>query len=280
MKYLMWLLWMFPRVEGDGDGDGGDSDGGGDGGDSGGDGDAAGGDTDNRKPLGGDSPEARPDWCAEKFWNPDLKAPRTEQLAKSFNELEGKFREKSDTIKEEIRAEMRADAPEKYEVNLSEDLKIPEGVELDFSDEDPLVDWFFGFARDNGMSQATVDEALNKYIGIEMANMTDIGAEIEKLGDHGQDRMLRVHNWLESKLSTEQLNALHPLLNSAAQVESLETLMKSAGPADFEADAGGAPLSLDELRTMQNDKRYWQDKDPAFIKTVQDGYERLYKGQQ
>ena len=163
---------------------------------------------------------------------------------------------------------------------MPEDLKIPDNVELDFSEEDPLVSWFFGFAKENGMSQDTVDKALNQYVGIEMENMTDISAEIEKLGDHGQDRMLRVHNWLESKLSTDQLTSLNPLLNTAGQVEALEALMKTQGPADFDADAGGAPLSLDELRTMQNDKRYWQDKDPAFIKTVSDGYARLYKGQQ
>jgi hypothetical protein len=56
--------------------------------------------------------------------------------------------------------------------------------------------------------------------------------------------------------------------------------MKTAGPADFDADAGGAPLSLDELRSMQNDPKYWQTKDPAFIQKVSDGYKRLYKGQE
>ena len=274
MKYFMWLLWLFPRGEGDGDGDGGgdgDGDGGGDGdGDGGGDGDGQHKDTD---------PEGKPEWLADKFWNPEIKQPRTEQLSKSFNELEGKMRGNADTIREEIRAEMVASAPDSYTVNLSEDLKIPDNVELDFSEEDPLVNWFFGFAKENGLSQETVDKALNGYVEVELGNMTDITAEIEKLGDHGQDRMLRVHNWLESRLSADQLASLNPLLNSAAQVEALEILMKQAGPADFDGDGGGAPLSLDELRQMQNDKRYWQDKDPVFIKKVQDGYERLYKNQ-
>ena len=189
------------------------------------------------------------------------------------------MREKGDVIREEIRAEMAASAPEKYEFNLSEDLKIPDNIDLDFSAEDPMVEWFFGFAKENGMSQETVDTAINQYIGIELNNMTDVAGEIEKLGDHGQDRLLRVHNWLESKLSEDQLKSMNPLLNTAAQVEALEVLMKTAGPADFDADAGGAPLSLEELRAMQNDKRYWQDKDPAFIKTVSDGYARLYKNE-
>lgn len=277
MKYFLQLLLMFiPRGEGDGDGGGdGDGDGSGDGaGDGDGDGAAGGG-----GPIGGSDPEGKPDWLADKFWNPDLKAPRTEQLGKAYNEIEAKMRGKSDELKEELLAEIRAQAPENYTVNLSDDLKIPDNIELDFSDEDPLVSWFFGFAKEQGMSQEAVDKALNEYVGIEIANMPDVSAEIEKLGDHGQDRMLRVHNWLESKLSDDQFASLNPLLSSAAQVEALEILMKSSGPADFEGDGGGAPLSLEELREMQKDKRYWQDKNPAFIKKVEEGYARLYKGQ-
>ncbi len=276
MKYLMRLLWIFLPRAGEGDGnDDGSGDGAGDGAGSG-DGNGTG---DHRKPLGGDDPDARPDWLAEKFWNPDLKAPRTEILGKAYNELEGKLRGNAHTIREEIRAEMIASAPEKYEVNLSKDLKIPDNVELDFTDDDPLVKWFFGFAKANGMSQETVDQALNEYVGIELGNMTDVAAEIEKLGDHGQDRMLRVHNWLEGKLSDDQFKALNPLLSSATQIEALEVLMKSASPADFHADTGGAALSLEELREMQDDPKYWREKNALFIKKVSDGYARLYKGQ-
>ena len=276
MKYLIRLLWLFlPRGEGgdaNGDGSGGGSgDGSGDGtGDS---------STGQRKPIGGDDPDAKPDWLADKFWNPDLKAPRTEILGKAYNELEGKMRGKEEDLRESIRAEMRSSAPDSYKVNLSEDLKIPDNVDLNFSDDDPLVKWFFGFAKDQGMSQETVDKALNEYVGIELAGMTDIAAEIEKLGDHGQDRMLRVHNWLESKLSDDQFKAMNPLLNSSDSVEALEVLMKTAGPADFDGDSGGAPLSLLELREMQNDPKYWQEKNVLFIKKVEEGYKRLYKGQ-
>ena len=99
--------------------------------------DPAGGDSGdpapNPAPIGGSDPEGRPDWLPEKFWNPDLKAPRAEVMAKSFTELEGKFREKTDVLKEEIRAEMRASAPESYEVKLSEDLELPDNIELDLN---------------------------------------------------------------------------------------------------------------------------------------------------
>ena len=277
MKLLMWLMGLLiPREEGNG------NDGGSDGGhsDSGGDADGTGGDA----AASGDGslgkiPDGKPDWLPEKFWNQDLKAPRTEVLAKSFSELEGKLRSKTDDLKATILEEMKASAPDEYALNLAEDLEIPEGVELDLSAEDPLVGWFFGFAKENGLSQEIVDSAINEYVKIELAGMTDINAELEKLGDHGRDRLLRVHNWMEGKLSDEQFAALNPMLSSAESIEALETLMKQSGPGDFEGDTGGTALTLEELREMQNDERYWKSKDPVFIKKVQDGYERLYKGQ-
>jgi len=141
------------------------------------------------------------------------------------------------------------------------------------------VKWFFGMAKEEGMPQETVDKWINEYVGIELGNMTDIKAEIEKLGDHGQDRMLRVHNWLESKLSDDQFKALNPFLSTAVQVEALEVLMKTAAPSDFQGDGGGSPLSLEELRDMQNDPKAWQEKNPIFLKKIQEGYDRLYKNQ-
>jgi hypothetical protein len=228
-------------------------------------------------PLGGDDPERKPDWAAEKFWNPDLKQVRVEPLHKAYNELEGKLRTSHEDLKAEVLAEMQAQAPEAYEVSLSEELGIPDNVELNLSDEDPMVQWFFEKAKTKGFTQDEVNEWLNDYVKIELAAMPDVNAEIEKLGDHGQDRLMRVNNWMESRLSEDQLKAINPLLSSAAQVEALETLMKSTGPSNFDGESAAAPLSLEELRQMQNDKRYWQDKDPAFIKKVQDGYQRLYK---
>jgi len=270
MKYLLKLLWLFvPRetpIEPDAPADApADSN--------------PGDPVDPPKPLGGSDPEGRPDWLPEKFWNPDLKSPRAEVMAKSFTELEGKFREKTDVLKAEIHAEMRASAPETYDISLSEDLQIPENVELNLGEDDPLISWFSGFAKEQGMPQETFSKALNEYVSIELQNMPNVEAEIAKLGDHGQDRLLRVHSWLESKLSEDELGALNPLLSSATQVEALEKLMKSSGPADFEGDSGGTALSLEELRQMQGDKRYWQDKDPIFMKKVEEGYKRLYKNQ-
>ena len=229
------------------------------------------------KPLGGVDPEGKPDWAQDKFWDQDMKTVRAEVLSKSFNELEGKLRSKTDDLKEEIKTEMLAAAPDEYTVNVSEDLKIPDDVEFDLTKDDPMVGWFFEMAKESGFTQETADKWLNGYIAKEMAALPDRAEEIAKLGDHGQDRMMRVNHWMESKLSADQFKSMSASLSSAEQVEALETLMKSSGPADFEGDTGGPAITLEELQTMQNDPRYWQSQDKAFIKKVSDGFARLYK---
>ena len=221
-------------------------------------------------------PDGRPDWCPETFWDEDMKAPRTEVMARSYGEIKDKMNTKTEELKAEITAEMKASAPENYEFKMPDDLDIPDNIDFDLSKDDPMVDWFFGFAKENGLSQETVNSALSSYIKIELAGMPNIEDEIKLLGDHGQDRMLRVHTWIDSKLTKDEAASLHPLLSSAAQVMALEKLMKSGGPGDFDGDTSPAGLTLGELRQMQADPRYIGGQDKEFIKKVQDGYARLY----
>lgn len=229
-------------------------------------------------------PGSRPEWCPEKFWNPDTSEVRAEVLAKGYGELESKLRSKTDDLREEISAERLANAPESYElVAPGEDaLKLPEGMkfeDLQLTENDPMVQWFFGFAKEQGLTQDDVNAAVAAYTQMEidaLPNMTDVLGE---LGDHGQDRLQRVTYGLESRLDDAEAKALMPLLSNADAIKGLEKLLIGKGPGDFDGESGGAPLTLAELRNMQQDERYWKEKDPAFIAKVEKGYQRLYGNQ-
>jgi len=224
-------------------------------------------------------PGERPDWCPEKFFDADT-GPRTEIGFKAFTELENKLRAGKDTLKAELDAERAAGVPEKYELAIPEDVKIPDDIEMTLNAEDPLVDWFFGFAKEQGLTQDQVNLAIGEYVKIELAAMPNMTDEIGKLGDYGQDRLLKVQNWLGKTLDEAEMKSIAPILTSADSIAAVEKLMKASGPGSFSGDPPGDALTLEELRSMQNDKKYWQEKDPAFIKKVTDGYARLYKGQQ
>jgi len=224
---------------------------------------------------GGSDPDGRPDWCPEKFWNPDVKQPRAEVMAKAYTDLEGKIRSKTEELKAEVIKEMQASAPEKYELKQP-DIELPDGMELGLTEDDPLIKWFFGFAKAHGMKQEDVDGAIAEYIKNEMSTMPKLADEIAKLGDYGKDRILKVNNWLEQRLSADEISALSPVLGTAEAIQAMEKLMKTSGPGSFEGSPPGDQLTLGELRNMQNDPRYWREKDPVFIKKVQEGYQRLY----
>ena len=226
-------------------------------------------------PPRGTDPEGKPEWLPEKFWDQDI-GVRAQPLAEAYRELEGKIRSKEDDLREQIIADMKANAPEKYEVKLPEDLEIPSGVEMNLTEEDPLVQWFFGFAKEKGLSQQEVESAVAEYVKLELAGMPDMDAEIAKLGDYGKDRVHRVHTWMAKSLSEDEIASLSPLMTSAQSIEALEKLMKGASPMEFESDPPSPGLSLEELRQIQNDPRYWRDKDPVLLKKVAEGYKRLY----
>ena len=228
-------------------------------------------------PAPGSGPGDRPDWCPEKFFDPDV-GPRTEVGFKAFTELEGKLREGKDAFKAELDAEALAATPESYELKMPEDLQIPDDVEMTLTAEDPLVSAFFEFAKTEHMSQDTVNSLISMYVKSELAAMPVMKDEIGKLGDYGQDRLLKVQTWLSKSLDDAEMKVIGPMLTSAESIQALEKLMKISGPGSFDGDTTGEGLSLEELRSMQNDKKYWQEKDPAFIKKVELGYARLYKG--
>ena len=228
------------------------------------------------KPTGGSDPDGKPDWLPDKFYDPDV-GPRVELLAKSFRELEGKLSQKKENLAEELKSERLASAPEKYEIALPEDLNVPEGVEVTLKEDDPVAEWFMGFAKENGLSQEEFNAAVNTYIQLEISKLPDVNAEIEKLGDYGQDRLLKVDTHLKNALDEEEYAAIQPMMTSAKGIEAMEKLIKQAGPGQFDGDGGGEGLTLNELRKMQNDPRYYRDQDPAFIERVKKGYERLYK---
>ena len=58
-------------------------------------------------------------------------------------------------------------------------------------------------------------------------------------------------------------------------VQLFEELMELNGQPQFNMTSDTEfqeVLSIDDLRSMQNDPKYWKDKDPAFIQKVRQGF--------
>jgi hypothetical protein len=238
---------------------------------------------------GGREEGGKPDYVDEKFWNPELRSVDIEGLSKSYSELGTKIREKSDLMRQSITDEMAADkianrpeTSEDYNVRIPDDLAkdMSDDMNFEFNENDPMLTFWKEFSHDNGFSQEIFDSGLSAYVSAQFSNMPSFEEELGKLGDHGRDRSQHVNLWAQKNFSGETYEAFKELAVTAQGVVALEEIMKNQGEPNFSPGglAGvGTSITLNELRTMQADPRYWDPnkRETEFIRKVDKGYEDL-----
>jgi len=212
----------------------------------------------------------RPEWLPEKFKTP-------EDLVTSYSNLESRMGKGEEdlrsSIMEEIEGEAFANRPK-----TSGDYVLPEGTEEIAEDlaKDPNVEWWSNFAWENGFSQDEFEEGLQRMI----PQGPDLEAEAAKLGDNSGARIEAVSLWAQKNVPEEMSDAVMAMGERAAGVELLEHFMSMTDSVNLGGEATtAAGLSQDELRSMMQDPRYWDNtrRDPTFVKQVDEGFSKLYK---
>lgn len=215
--------------------------------------------------------DSRPNWLPQKFETP-------EQLAVSYGELEKSLHTRKEEFRNAIIEEMKGEAnkdvptaPGDYEVNV----QVPEGMEWQVDESDPMLGWFREKAHNYGLNQEEFDALVNEYVAMDNTKGPDWNEEVKELGEHGERRLERVDTWASANLSEDAYNKFANLRADAATVKLFEELMELNGQPKFNMTSETAfqeTLSLDDLKAMQADPKYWRDKDPAFISKVQQGF--------
>jgi hypothetical protein len=231
----------------------------------------------------------RPDFLDEKFFNTKTGEADIESLSKSYSELGTKIREKTEVTRKEIMKELEADKianrpenPESYELRVTDELQAQMGDDMtfEFSESDPLVNFWRSFSHEAGFSQEQFDEGISAFVQSKFSELPSFDDEVGKLGDNGRDRAQHVNQWATKNLSPETYKALADFAVTADGVMALEEIMRNSGEPAFSpgGPAGtGSTITVNELRQMQADERYWHPTkmDPEFVKKVDAGYEKL-----
>jgi hypothetical protein len=232
----------------------------------------------------------KPDYIEEKFWNAETKTVDVEGLSKSYSELGTKTREKTDDIRTTVIAELAADrvanrpkTADDYEVRVPDDLAkdMSEDMNFEFNNDDPMLVFWKEFAHEQGLDQTGFDAGLSAYIGAAFSNMPNFDTELKALGDNGAERVEHVQLWAKKNFDQETYNSMEQFATTAGGIKAMEAMMAKSGEPAFSpggnGPAGAGMLTLNELRTMQADPRYWQSGriDPEFVKKVDKGYEQL-----
>ena len=227
-------------------------------------------------------PVSRPDYIPEKFWNSDAGQVNMEEFGKAYTNLEkyvgGKKDELREVIINELSEEADSEKPESYELP-----KLPEGINEEMLEANPMTDWWRQHCDENAYSQEIFEEGINKYIDSYLGNMPDIETERGKLGENADARLEAVNSWASSFFSPEEYEAVASTLGATAEgVEALERMMETQRQTISRANDVAQPerpLTAEDLRAMMADRRYYdpKERDPAFVRRVDDAYARLYR---
>ncbi len=148
-------------------------------------------------------PLERPENFPAKFWTDE--GPDVDKLVKSYTELEKQF--KSGKHK----------APEEYDISGL----LDQGL----SDDDPTMDVFKDWAKENGVSQAAFEELASKVLQQtaqeEEAYEIDRRAEMQKLGERAQEKIEMAERLLmRAPLTEAEREAMASSINSADAINA------------------------------------------------------------
>jgi len=243
----------------------------------------------------------RPENVPEKFWNAETGTVNTDDVLGAYTSLQSEtsklfggkpideFKTEVETAaierfqSENVSAD-RPETPEGYEVAFENDF-LPENVSFTPDPENPMFKWWKDQAHKAGLGQEGFMEGIKAYALDQMGNLPNREAIAEALGENGEARIQSTQDWLQATLSPESYEHATRLIASPGGIEVLEELQNKGGKIDDGANGGngnGGVKTREELRTMQNDPKYWDPKqrDLEYIKQVRAEYAKTFPGRQ
>jgi len=150
--------------------------------------------------------------------------------------------------------------------------EIPEDIDMEVHEDQPLLKWWNETAKSMGLSQEQFNEGINQFVQNEINGLPNIEEESKQLGDNSKDRIESANLWAKKHLSENAYNTMSKLSSTAEGVKALEEIMalNKSSVMPNSPTAVEAKPSLEDLRSMMKDPKYWKDgeKDPAYIERV------------
>lgn len=207
-----------------------------------------------------------------KDGKPDLNA-----FVTSYGELETRFNTKTEELKKQIADEMAAGRPKAVDEYQLPKIKGVDDKELA---EHPMIGWWREQAFEAGLPQDRFAKAIETYIEKMQPQPVPEATLRAELGDSFKARIAAVDAWAgKTAKDATEMELLKEAATGPAGIRLLERLAGLAGGLAADSSATIEPgLTLQDLRAMQNDPRYWNpaQRDAAFVAKVEEGYKKLY----
>lgn len=212
----------------------------------------------------------RPEHYPEKFWDAEKGELRTDDVLKSYGELEKRFGSFTG-------------APDEYAIGLSDELK-EQGIEL--KADSPMVEEMMKLSKELGLNQEGFSKVVNMLGMSELARHNAereaIAADIASLGDNSDRRINNLTQWAANNLPGDLMEGFKDMAVSADSVRAMEQLVSMTRAAPVNAD-GAQPVnsvSREEVQKMQFEKDEFGNRriavDPAFRAEYEKKRDLLY----
>lgn len=238
---------------------------------------------DDQKPADKPGQEmARPDWLKDdKFWDDEKGQIRSEEMHKSFKELEKKFHAGDHKAPEK---------PEDYKLAMNDEQKKvlfgKSDVEAEAIANDPGIKALTTWGAKHKVSQDAINELLGEYVGFVQPELEkvqiDIEAEKAALGKNA-DAVIKNqmdffgHLYRSGHINDKHLEELRILGETAAGIQAIQKIREYYGeqpiPTNLNTSGEGLP-SKEELSSMLNDPKYGEDKE--YTAKVDAAYAKRY----
>lgn len=162
-------------------------------------------------------------------------------------------------------------APDEYEVSM------PDGIEGEFIEDDPLMGEFQEWAKTNQLNQGAFTEMLHMFVKSEHEKYGSSREQgLKALGPDAQSRLQNINDYAKANLSEDEYNGILAATTTPEGVMAVEALIaKTRGlkiPTDnSEVDTG---IAHSDIKERMKDPRYASD--PAFRAETSKMYERLF----
>lgn len=216
--------------------------------------------------------DGRPEWLPEKFWDATAKAPKYEDLAKSYVNLEGQFTKMRQTAAPKPNAQA---TPPADNTNADPNAPPPGVSKVDmakYSSEweqtGELSEASYKELEARGFDKDTVDA----YIDGQVARAERVKSEIfSAVG--GEENYIQMAEWAKANLSPQDITAFNKAVNSqdVAQIKlavsGLYSRFVQSNPTPPNLVFGNGPVtgvqgfrSTEEVRMAMSDPRYAADE--------------------
>lgn len=195
------------------------------------------------------TPQVRPDWLPENFWNQDKGEANMEAMAKSYTDLR------------KVVSQGKHKAPEggKYDTSL---------FKTQDADNDSLAQAYVGWAQKYGISQVAFDELaqnVNEMADVMAGPPIDTQAEMKSLGPNANAVVNGMVDWARglvnkgvwSKDDFEEFKIMGGTARGLGALMKVRSAYEGRVPIEV-SPMEGAP-SKEELYQMVNDPKYKTD---------------------